>query len=135
MHNIFLQRLIIHHKIDIIAEDRRFWSHCVYKGKLKMRFITLFTLLFPLPLHAEDHDYGPPISRCLNKHTIPYINTTIPAENIVNNAYQECEDIINQWNNERASLPKEMVIKQNKEFREMYVRMIDIRRKTDANKK
>lgn len=92
-------------------------------------------MLFAIPLHAEDNDYGPPISICLNKHTIPYINTMIPAENIVNDAYKACEGIVHEWNNERASLPEEMVIKQDKEFRDMYVRMINIRRKIDANQR
>ncbi|WP_410751860.1 hypothetical protein [Citrobacter sp. U14242] len=100
-----------------------------------MRFIILFAIFLSVPLHAENTDYGPPIAVCLNKHTIPYINTTIPAEDIVNNAYKACDGIVNEWNNERASLPKEMVIKQDKELRDMYIRMIEIRRKADADKK
>ncbi|EPB0838657.1 hypothetical protein ACRARI_002295 [Yersinia enterocolitica] len=135
MHNNFLQRLKAHHGKSIFSQRTGISGHIVTTGKMKMRFITLLTMLFAISLHAEDHDYGPPISICLNKHTIPYINTTIPAENIVNDAYKACEDIVHEWNNERASLPKEMVIKQDKEFRDMYVRMINIRRKVDANKR
>jgi hypothetical protein len=101
---------------------------------MKLRFLTLFTLLFAICLHAEDHDYGPPISVCLNKHTIPYINTTTPAEKIVNDAYKACQSVVDEWNNERASLPKEMVIKQNRELRDMYIRMIEIRRKGNVPK-
>lgn len=100
-----------------------------------MRFLALFTMLFAITLHAEEHDFGPPIAVCLNKHTIPYINTTSPAESIVNDAYKACEAVVDEWNNERASLPKEMVIKQDKEFRNMYIRMIEIRRKAGAAEK
>ncbi|MCM7083022.1 hypothetical protein [Enterobacter roggenkampii] len=100
-----------------------------------MRFLTLFILLIAITLHAEEHDYGPPVSVCLNKHTIPYINTMISAENIVNDAYLTCQGVVDEWNRERESLPKEMVIKQNKELRDMYIRMIEIRRKASAHKK
>ncbi|MCK7012692.1 hypothetical protein [Enterobacter roggenkampii] len=100
-----------------------------------MRFLTLFILLIAITLHAEEHDYGPPVSVCLNKHTIPYINTMIPAENIVNDAYLTCQGVVDEWNRERESLPKEMVIKQSKELRDMYIRMIEIRRKASAHKK
>ncbi|HID1010464.1 hypothetical protein [Enterobacter roggenkampii] len=100
-----------------------------------MRFLTLFILLIAITLHAEEHDYGPPVSVCLNKHTIPYISTMIPAENIVNDAYLTCQGVVDEWNRERESLPKEMVIKQNKELRDMYIRMIEIRRKASAHKK
>jgi len=86
-------------------------------------------------LHAEDYDYGPPIPICLSKHTIPYINTASPAENIVNDAYQTCESVVDEWNNERASLPKGMVIMQDKELRDMYIRMIETSRKASAAKK
>ena len=99
-----------------------------------MRLLTLFTIFFAILLHAEEHDYGPPIAVCLNKHTIPYINTTTPAADIVNDAYKACDDIVDEWNNERTSLPKEMVIKQDKELRDMYIRMIEIRRKAGVHK-
>ncbi|MFP9428710.1 hypothetical protein ACJ9N4_00140 [Enterobacter sp. LM3] len=102
---------------------------------MELRFLTLFTLLIAITLHAEDHDYGPPISVCLNKHTIPYINTMAPAENIVNEAYKACQGVVDEWNSERESLPKEMVIKQNKELRDMYIRMIENRRKASVHKK
>ena len=102
---------------------------------MKLRLLTLFALLFAIPLHAEEHDYGPPIAVCLNKHTIPYINTTIPAVDIVNDAYKACGNIVDEWNNERTSLPREMVIKQDKELRDMYIRMIEIRRKAGEAKK
>jgi len=97
--------------------------------KSKLRFLRVFTLLFAITSHAEENDFGPPIALCLNKHTIPYINTTSPAESIVNDAYKACNGAVDEWNKERASLPREMVIKQNKEFRDMYIRMIEIRRK------
>lgn len=42
--------------------------------------------------------------------------------------------VVDEWNRERESLPKEMVIKQNKELRDMYIRMIEIRRKASAHK-
>ncbi|MBM3072762.1 hypothetical protein [Lelliottia sp. RWM.1] len=85
-----------------------------------MRFLTLFTLLIAITLHAEDHDYGPPIAVCLNKHTIPYIDSTVPAEKIVNDVYKACQGIVDEWNNEKASLLRGMVIKQDKAFRDMY---------------
>jgi hypothetical protein len=122
------------HKVDNSPEDSHLTKQ-YYQGKKKLRFLTLFILLIAITLHAEEHDYGPPVSVCLNKHTIPYINTMIPAENIVNDAYLTCQGVVDEWNRERESLPKEMVIKQNKELRDMYIRMIEIRRKASAHKK
>ena len=122
------------HKVDNSPEDSHLTKQ-YYQGKKKLRFLTLFILLIAITLHAEEHDYGPPVSVCLNKHTIPYINTMIPAENIVNDAYLTCQGVVDEWNRERESLPKEMVIKQNKEVRDMYIRMIEIRRKASAHKK
>lgn len=95
-----------------------------------MKVLFLFAAFFIVPLHAEEHEYGPPITVCLNKHTFPYINTTIPAIDIVNDAYKECADIVDKWNSDRKSLPNEMVIKQDQELRDMYIRMIEIRRKS-----
>mgnify|MGYP001707101003 FL=1 len=122
------------HKVDNSPEDSHLTKQYL-SGEKKLRFLTLFILLIAITLHAEEHDYGPPVSVCLNKHTIPYINTMIPAENIVNDAYLTCQGVVDEWNRERESLPKEMVIKQNKELRDMYIRMIEIRRKASAHKK
>ena len=122
------------HKVDNSPEDSHLTKQYL-SGEKKLRFLTLFILLIAITLHAEEHDYGPPVSVCLNKHTIPYINTMIPAENILNDAYLTCQGVVDEWNRERESLPKEMVIKQNKELRDMYIRMIEIRRKASAHKK
>ncbi|EOX3819926.1 hypothetical protein ACPGBC_004510 [Enterobacter quasiroggenkampii] len=122
------------HKVDNSPEDSHLTKQYL-SGEKKLRFLTLFILLIAITLHAEEHDYGPPVSVCLNKHTFPYINTMNPAENIVNDAYLACQGVVDEWNRERESLPKEMVIKQNKELRDMYIRMIEIRRKASAHKK
>ncbi|HDX6790128.1 TPA: hypothetical protein RPO73_005098, partial [Escherichia coli] len=53
----------------------------------------------------------------------------IEPEKIVDKAYKECADIVSQWREERASLPTDMKIRQDKELYDMYVRMIKIRRK------
>ena len=38
------------------------------------------------PVLAEEYSYGPPTAVCLNKYTIPYINTDRPAIEIVDEA-------------------------------------------------
>lgn len=94
-----------------------------------MRLLTLVIVFLFGYAHADNNAYGSPISVCLNENTIPFINTTTPAGSIVDNAYNKCEEVVDAWGKERASLPKEMVIKQNNELRDFYIRMIEIRRK------
>lgn len=87
------------------------------------------------PVLAEENSYGPPTAVCLNKYTIPYINTDRPAIEIVDDAYDKCLDVLAQWDKERKSLPSELVVSQDDEFHAFYVHMIEARRKSDANKK
>lgn len=87
------------------------------------------------PVLAEEYSYGPPTAVCLNKYTIPYINTDRPAIEIVDEAYDKCQDILDQWDKERKSLPPELVVSQDEEFHAFYVHMIEARRKSDVNKK
>lgn len=102
---------------------------------MTLRFLTLFAVFSTMPLFAEDRDYGPPVAICLNKNTIPYINTRTAAVDIVNDAYKACAEIVDEWKNERVSLPERMIIKQDKALRDMYIRMVEIRRKADILKK
>ncbi len=92
-------------------------------------------VVFASPLLAEEYSYGPPIAVCLNKYTIPYINTDRPAIEIVDEAYDKCQDVLAQWDKERKSLPPELIVSQNEEFHTFYVHMIESRRKSEANKK
>lgn len=87
------------------------------------------------PVLAEEYSYGPPTAVCLNKYTIPYINTDKPAIEIVDGAYDKCQDVLAQGDKERESLPPELIVSQDEEFRAFYVHMIEARRKSDANKK
>lgn len=96
-----------------------------------MKWIFFVIISFSFSTYAEE--FGPPISVCLNKHTIPYIHSEIEPEKIVDKAYKECADIVSQWREERASLPTDMKIRQDKELYDMYVRMIKIRRKSEVN--
>ena len=54
-----------------------------------MRWIVMVFVVFASPLLAEEYSYGPPIAVCLNKYTIPYINTDRPAIEIVDEAYDK----------------------------------------------
>lgn len=87
------------------------------------------------PVLAEEYSYGPPIAVCLNKYTIPYINTDRSAIEIVDEAYDKCQDVLAQWDKERKSLPPELIVSQDEELHAFYVHMIEARRKLDANKK
>lgn len=94
-----------------------------------------FILLSLFSSVSYANDYGPPIAVCLNNHVIPFIDTAIPANEIVDNAYASCAKEVENWRNERKSLPREMTDKQDKELRDMYVRTIEIRRNhVKANK-
>lgn len=92
-------------------------------------------LVLAAPVLAEEQSYGPPTAVCLNKYTIPYINTDRPAIEIVNEAYDKCQDVLGQWDKEKKSLPPELVVSQNEEFHSFYVHMIEARRKSDTIKK
>jgi hypothetical protein len=92
-------------------------------------------MVLSAPVLAENSSYGPPVSACLNKYTIPQIKTDRPAIEVVDEAYGKCGDVLAQWNRERESLPVEMVAKQNDELHEFYVHMIEVRRKAEAAKK
>ncbi|MBM7357304.1 hypothetical protein [Lelliottia amnigena] len=99
-----------------------------------MKWIVMAFMFLAAPVLAEDDSYGPPIAVCLNKYTIPYINTDRPAIEVVDEAYDKCRDVLAQWDKERKSLPPELVVSQDKEFHAFYVHMIEARRKSDANK-
>lgn len=79
--------------------------------------------------------FGSPVSTCLNEHTIPLISTDKPAIEIVDAAYEQCQEVLIQWREERKSLPKEMVAKQDKEHHAFYVDMIEKRRNFMKKKK
>lgn len=78
---------------------------------------------------ASAEQFGTPVSICLDNHTVPFIKTDKPAIEIVDAAYRQCEEALRQWRDERKSLPPEMVAKQDQEFHDFYVHMIEIRRK------
>lgn len=52
-----------------------------------MKLILMALIFLAANVSSEDEGYGPPISVCLNKNTIPYINTDWPAIEIVDEAY------------------------------------------------
>lgn len=92
-------------------------------------------MILAAPVLAAKIIYGPPIAICLNKYTIPYIKTDRPAIEIVDEAYDKCQDVLAQWDKERKSLPPEFVVSQDEVFHAFYVHRIEARRKSDANKK
>lgn len=95
----------------------------------KTRMLLVASMLFSS--HAlADEEYGPPLSRCLNKHTVPYIKSERRAEEIVSAAYEACDLEVKQWTEDRRPLPAEMISQQDKELRDFYIRMIEIRRKS-----
>ena len=100
-----------------------------------MKWIAMAFVVLAAPVLAEEYSYGPPTAVCLNKYTIPYINTDRPAIEIVDEAYDKCQDVLAQWDKERESLPPELIVSQDEEFHAFYVHMIEARRKLDANKK
>lgn len=102
---------------------------------IEMKWIIMIFMVLAAPVLAEGFSYGPPTAVCLNKYTIPYIKTDRPAIEIVDEAYDKCQDILDQWDKERKSLPPELVVSQDEEFHTFYVHMIEARRKSDANKK
>ncbi|WP_447840581.1 hypothetical protein [Enterobacter ludwigii] len=102
---------------------------------IEMKWIIMIFMVLAAPVLAEGFSYGPPTAVCLNKYTIPYIKTDRPAIEIVDEAYDKCQDILDQWDKERKSLPPELVVSQDEEFHAFYVHMIEARRKSDANKK
>lgn len=100
-----------------------------------MRRIVIALMVLSAPVLAENSSYGPPVSVCLNKYTIPQIQSERPAVDVVNEAYGKCGDELAQWNKERESLPAEMVAKQNDELHEFYIHMIEARRRVESDKK
>ncbi|NUU68177.1 hypothetical protein HQN64_19005 [Enterobacteriaceae bacterium BIT-l23] len=99
-----------------------------------MRLLALALLAISTAAFADDSGYGDPVSRCLNNHTIPYIKSDIDARKIVDDAYKECDSVIKEWQSNRELLPKEMRDRQEKELYEFYIRMIEIRRKSEPVK-
>jgi hypothetical protein len=100
-----------------------------------MKWIANAFMVLAAPVLAEDYSYGPPTAVCLNKYTIPYINTDRPAIELVDEAYDKCQDVLAQWDKERKSLLPKRVASQDEEFHAFYVHMIETRRKSDTNKK
>lgn len=100
-----------------------------------MRRVVIGLMVLSAPVLAENSSYGPPVSVCLNKYTIPQIQTDRSAAEVVDEAYGKCGDVLAQWNKERESLPAEMVAKQNDELHEFYVHMIEARRRVESDRK
>lgn len=100
-----------------------------------MKWIAMAFVILAASVLAEEYSYGPPTAVCLNKYTIPYINTDRPAIEIVDEAYDKCQDVLAQRDKERKSLPPELIVSQDEEFHAFYVHMIEARRKSDAKKK
>lgn len=100
-----------------------------------MRVIFAFLLVAPAAAFADDYSYGPPISQCLNKNTIPYINTDRNSTEIVSSAYNICAKEVSDWEKDREALPEKMRVKQSNELRDFYIHMIDKRREFNASKR
>jgi hypothetical protein len=95
----------------------------------------LFTGAFlSMSAAADDKAFGTPETRCLNDHTIPFINSTIPAKKVVDDAYVQCKPELDQWMKLQEPLPDDMKNSMRKELYDFYIRMIEIRRKYEASK-
>lgn|GEM_PF-352052 len=92
-------------------------------------------MILAVPVLAAGFSYGPPTEVCLNKYTIPYIHTDRLAIEIVDEAYDKCQDVLAQWDKEKKSLPPKLVVSKDEEFHVFYVHMIEARRKSNTNKK
>lgn len=99
-----------------------------------MRLLCVLPLLISTMSVADDFNFGSPISQCLNRNTIPYIDTNRDAAEIVNSAYKICAKEVSDWESERDVLPQEMQERQSKELRGFYIHMIDKRRAFNASK-
>lgn len=99
-----------------------------------MKWIFLSGVLVSSAAIADNQSFYTPEVRCLNDHTIPYIETSIPPKKIVDDAYAQCEPELNEWMKLQEPLPDEMKQRMRKELYDFYIRMIDIRRKHEAKK-
>ncbi|MBK4469292.1 hypothetical protein JJQ28_25675 [Enterobacter asburiae] len=64
---------------------------------IEMKWIIMIFMVLAAPVLAEGFSYGPPTAACLNKYTIPYIHTDRPVIEIVDEAYDKCQDVLAQW--------------------------------------
>lgn len=99
-----------------------------------MRLLCVLPLLISTMSVADDFNFWSPISQCLNRNTIPYIDTKRDATEIVNSAFNICAKEESDWESERDVLPQEMRVRQSKELRDFYVHMIVKRRAFNASK-
>ncbi|SUQ58637.1 Uncharacterised protein [Raoultella terrigena] len=99
---------------------------------MRKHLLYLCWLLGAIASGASAEQFGTPVSICLDSHTLPLIKTDKPAAEIVDAAWRQCAEELQQWRDERKSLPSEMVTKQDQQLHDFYVRMIEIRRKAPA---
>jgi hypothetical protein len=99
-----------------------------------VKWILLSGILVSSAVMADGQSFYTPEVRCLNDHTIPFIETRIPPKKVVDDAYAQCKPELNEWMKLQEPLPDEMKQHMRKELYDFYIRMIDIRRKYDAKK-
>lgn len=83
---------------------------------------------------ADDMSFETPEIKCLNDHTIPFIESDIPAKKIVDEAYVICKPELDEWMKLQEPLPEEMKQKTRRELYDFFIRMINIRRNYEAKK-
>lgn len=94
-----------------------------------MKWIIFAAVLASTGAFAENRSFESPEIRCLNDHTLPFIDGELSAQVIVDDAFVRCKDPIDDWRKSRKSLPQQMQKQQFSELYDFYIRMIDIRRK------
>ncbi|QDY42242.1 hypothetical protein [Candidatus Pantoea soli] len=99
-----------------------------------MKWILFLGLLLSGVSLADDRSFETPEAKCLNDHTIPFIETDIPPKKVVDEAYIICKPELDEWKKSQEVLPDEMKQRMRKELYDFYIRMIDIRRKYEAKK-
>lgn len=99
-----------------------------------MKWIFLSGMLVSSSAIADGQRFYTPEVRCLNDHTIPFIETSTPAKSVVDDAYAQCKSELNEWMNLQEPLPDEMKQRMRKELYDFYIRMIEKRRHYEAKK-
>jgi len=99
-----------------------------------VKWILFLGLLLSGGALADDRSFETPEVKCLNDHTIPFIETSIPPKKVVDDAYAQCKPELDEWMKLQEPLPDEMKQRMRKDFYDFYIRMIEIRRNSEAKK-
>lgn len=99
-----------------------------------MKWILLSGILVSSTVIADAQTFYTPEIRCLNDHTIPFIQSDIPPKKVVDDAYVKCQPELNEWMKLQEPLPDKIKQDMRKQLYDFYIRMIEIRRKYEAEK-